>query len=489
MRSGRVRLASVLLVGLLYLGFTYAVAAYGGVTTPITSAYVLLITIASLLLGRRMAIASVALVILTGSGLVYAESVAGWIEWQAFPSTFAWIAHSLVIIFVSVLVYLANDTIRRALDQARRYSGELGEQQERLVKVAEERTRDLQRRNRYLGLIASIARDMSLTTDVGELVSQATLLIGERFDLYYVGVYLIDPSGNWAVSQASFDQTGRTMVTRDHRVPVGPGSVVGSVAGGSGPRLVSNVEQDDLFTYNPDLPETHSEMTLPLRVRGEVIGVLDLQSRDLDAFLEEDVVIFQILADQVALALGNAQSFRQMQESLEAERRAYGQVTGEGWKRLMRAQSQLGFLRDRRGILPAGDVWRPEMAEAVSKGRIAVRDDDRTVLAVPIIARDQVIGVIDARKPDTAGEWTEQEVALLEALGDQLSEALENSRLYQDAQRRAAQDRMVSQATGRMRESLDIQTVLQVAVREISQSLGLAALDVRLGVDADETRD
>jgi GAF domain-containing protein len=480
MRSGRVRLASLLLVGLLYLGFTYVVAAYGGVTAPIASVYVLLITIASLLLGRRMAIVSIALVILTGIGLVYAESVAGWIEQQTFSSTFAWITHSLVIIFVSVLFYLANDAIRRALDQAHRYSEELGEQQDRLAEIVEERTRDLQRRNRYLGMIASIARDMSLTTDISELVSRATLLIGERFDFYHVGVYLIDTSGDWAALQASSSQAGRMMVSRGHRVRVGPGSVVGSVAGGTGARTVSDVEQDDLFVYNPDLPETRSEMTLPLRVRGEVVGVLDLQSRDMRAFREEDVILFQVLADQVALALSNAQSFRQMQESLEAERRAYGRVTGESWKSLVRAQSRLAFLRDRRGVMPAGDVWRPEMAEAVSKGRIAVRDDDRTVLAVPIMARDQVIGVIDARKPDEAGEWTESEVSLLEALRDQLGEAVENARLYQDVQNRETRERVVGELATRMRQTLDVESVLRTAVQQVRHALDLSEVVVRL---------
>ena len=129
------------------------------------------------------------------------------------------------------------------------------------------------------------------------------------------------------------------------------------------------------------------------------------------------------------------------------------------------------------------------MDEALRRGRIAVKEDDATTVAVPIIARDQVIGVIDARKPEGAGEWTEQEIALLEALRDQLGEAAESARLYQDVQRRETRERVVGESTARMRESLDIQTVLQVAVREISQSLGLAALDVRLGTDVEPIKE
>jgi GAF domain-containing protein len=485
LRSGRVRLASLLLVGVLYLGFTYAVIDSGGVAAPVASTYILLITIAGLLLDKKIAILSVGLVVLTGIGFVYAESIAGWIEPRPTEPAYAWTTYGLVTVFVAILLYLANDSISRALGQARHLAGELRAHQNRLEATVQERTRTLERRSRYLGAIASIARDTALLTNVDGLLERAALLIGERFGFYHVGVYLADTSGEWAVLRAARGTEGQQLVSRGHRLRVGTGSLVGSVADGAGPQVVSDAPSEAAYLHNPDQPATRCALraALPLRVRGEVLGVLDIQSTDPEAFGEEDLVTFQILADQVAMALGNALSFQQMEESLEAERRAYGVVTGAAWQELLHTRSALGFVRDRRGISPVGGAWRPELDEALRAGKVAVKEGAPSTVVVPIIARGQVIGVIDARKPEETGEWTEPEIDLLEVLRDQLGEAVESARLYEDVQRREARERVVGEISSRMRESLSLDAVLQTAIREIGEALDIDEVEVRMTGD------
>ncbi|MFN2167887.1 MAG: GAF domain-containing protein, partial [Anaerolineae bacterium] len=107
-------------------------------------------------------------------------------------------------------------------------------------------------------------------------------------------------------------------------------------------------------------------------------------------------------------------------------------------------------------------------------------DKDSRTVAIPIKVSDQVIGVVDGRKPDGSGEWTAEEIGLLEALTEQLNVALEGARLYQDSQRRATQEQLIGEVTARMRETLDMDTVLQTAVREIGEALGIAEVEVRL---------
>jgi len=228
-------------------------------------------------------------------------------------------------------------------------------------------------------------------------------------------------------------------------------------------------------------------MALPLRVRGEIIGALDVQSPEPAAFSDEDVAVLQTLADQLAVAISNADLYQQAQESLEVERRAYGEFSRQSWKELLRAQPNLGFHRRERGISPAGDVWHAEMETALQTGQTTPGGDSTERLATPIKVRGHVIGVIDAQRSGDAAGWTREQIALLEALADQVGMALESARLYQEAQRRASREQLTREITSRMRETLDTDTILQVAVREIGDALGLHDMTIRLEMDTDRT--
>ena len=120
---------------------------------------------------------------------------------------------------------------------------------------------------------------------------------------------------------------------------------------------------------------------------------------------------------------------------------------------------------------------------ALRTGQMALGENGAASLAMPVKVRGQVIAVVGGRKPQEAGEWTAEEIALVEAVTEQLSQALESVRLYQDTQRRAERERVTGQVTARIRESLEVETVLKTAVREIGEALGLAALDVRMGIE------
>jgi GAF domain-containing protein len=229
-------------------------------------------------------------------------------------------------------------------------------------------------------------------------------------------------------------------------------------------------------------------MALPMRARGEMIGALDVQSVEPGAFSQEDVAVLQTLADQIALAIDNARLFQQVQESLEAERRAYGQLSREAWGDLLSARPDLGLLHNKQGAMVDDEVWRPEMDVALQTGQTARGSDDATSLAIPIKAGGQIIGVIDARKPSGSGAWTAADIGMMEALTEQLGVTLESARLYQDTRRLAVRDRLVSQVTTRMRESLDVQRVLETAADELYQAFGLDKVVIRMATDQDDSQ-
>jgi GAF domain-containing protein len=226
---------------------------------------------------------------------------------------------------------------------------------------------------------------------------------------------------------------------------------------------------------------------LPLRARGEIIGALDVQSTQPAAFSQDDATVLQTLADQIAVTISNARLFQQVQKSLEAERRAYGELSLEGWRRILSEQPDLAERYDPHGLLPAEGEWREEMKLAVNRG-VTVRGQgpSSAALAAPIKVRGQVIGVLDALKPASGGEWTQEQVALIVTLAEQLSVALESARLYQDTQRRAAREQLLSEVTARIRASLDMETVLETTLDEIHRAMGLDEVTIHLAMG--ETR-
>ena len=278
------------------------------------------------------------------------------------------------------------------------------------------------------------------------------------------------------------------MLARGHRLKVGEVGIVGHVTEHGEPRIALDVGKDAVFFDNPDLPETRSEMALPLRARGEIIGALDVQSREPGAFSQEDVAVLQALADQVAVAISNARLFQQAQESLEAERRAYGELGRETWQELLRAQPDLGYVRDVHGLAPVEGGWQPEAETALRTGETVLGTDGATNLVVPIQVHGRIIGVVDAQKSAGSEGWTAEQVALLETLSEQLGVALDSARLHQDTQRRAVVDRLVGEITARMRETLDVDTVLRTAVQEMGKTLGMSQVEIRLGKGAAQSQ-
>jgi GAF domain-containing protein/HAMP domain-containing protein len=342
-----------------------------------------------------------------------------------------------------------------------------------------ERTKDLEKRSAYLEASSDVARATASILEVDTLVQQTVDLIKERFDLYYVGLFLVDEINESAVLAAGTGEAGQKMLARGHELKVGEGMIGWSIANAQA-RVARDVGEDAVRFDNPDLPDTRSEAAIPLRSRGRVLGALSAQSTEVAAFDPDSVTVLQTMADQVAVALDNARLFAESQEALEAERRAYGRISREAWSKMARGRAALGYLCDQKGqIMPSPGSWQPEMIQATQTGRLV--QDGGSTLAIPVRIRENVEGVVRLRKPDGAADWTPDEIELTKTLAEQLGVALESARLYQETQRRAARDRLLGEVTARVRQTLDMDTVLQTAIREIGQALELAEVEVRMG--------
>jgi len=459
------------------------------------SARVFMLTLvfaAAIFLGRRESIFAVVASVLTlvGFGAVYST---GWLTIPGVTGVSdptVWIVATFTFLMLGVLVSVSLNflvpRLAEALGQSRQLTQELEAERVQLEVQVKERTVDLARRTVQLETAAEVARDAGVIQDVEQLLAETARLISARFGFYHTGIFMLDDRKEYAVLRAASSPGGQQMMARGHKLQAGdmPVGIVGEVAARGGAHIALDVGADAVFFDNPDLPETRSEIALPLQARGERIGVLDVQSTEPDAFSQEDVAVLQTLADQVAVAISNAQLYQQAQASLEAERRAYGELSAKAWREMASLRPGLRRRYDPHGVLTDGGQWREEMKRAVAEARpVTAAAGGGAVspgMAVPVKVRGQVIGVLDAVKPAGTGEWTDEERALLETLTDQLGVALDSARLYQETERRAAQERLVGEVTARMRQTLDVDAVLQTAVREIGESLGLYDLAIRL---------
>ncbi len=363
-----------------------------------------------------------------------------------------------------------------------------------------ERTSELEKRSRYLQATNNVSQSIATILDPNELSYRIVDEMRDQFALYYVGLFLVDEPGEWAVLKAGTGQAGQTMVARGHRIRIGQGMIGWSIANARS-RIAQQAEDDVVRLATAELPRTQSELALPLRSRGQVLGALTVQSEAPKAFDKQFVSVLQSIADQVAVALENSLLYAQSQEALEAERRAYGRVSELEWQKLFRSREILGYRYKNSQITPSRGNWYPEMVAAAKTG-VPIQDSDGN-LAMPIKIRDQIIGVLrfhkDVGNHSSNGEetedtrkmvWSNEEIYTLENILIQVSQAVENARLYQETQRRAAQELMSGEITARMRTSLDLDAVIRTAVREFGDRLGATKVEVILGeTPVDETPD
>ena len=333
-----------------------------------------------------------------------------------------------------------------------------------------ERTTALSRKTSQLQAAAQVARQSAAIKDPAILVNDAVHLISDQFGFYHAGLFLLDEQNEYAFLQAASSEGGQKMLERGHRLRVGSQGIVGFAAAQKRSRIALDTGADAHYFDNPDLPLTHSEAALPLIVRDRVIGVLDIQSDKSNAFTQDDLDTFQALADQLALAIDNARLFEETNTAMRAMEQITTEHVRQTWTETLDRQ-ELAY-----AYTPLG-TSRFSVHPLVEEG---AREPDSQALQASITLHDQKIGVIKIKRKEQ--NWHPREQAMLEEIATQVGLALENARLLEETQARAHRDQMVAAVSTRMRATLDLETILQTAARELQRGLNLKEAEVRLGL-------
>ncbi|HND50366.1 MAG TPA: GAF domain-containing protein, partial [Anaerolineales bacterium] len=275
--------------------------------------------------------------------------------------------------------------------------------------------------------------------------------------------------------QAANSKGGQQMLTKHHQLKVGGTGIVGYVAQSGRPRIALDTGADAVFFNNPYLPETRSEISLPIKVLNNVIGVLDVQSTQSAAFTNEDTNILMTIANQLALLLFEEEGSTSTVSTIR-KRTQFSDL-----------ERQFGYSFRTDGSVVANTTIdpSPSIKRAIASGETvtinSASKDGLPMLAVPVKFREQVIGIIQVEASEKNRNWSEDEVLLVQAISDRAALALENARLFENATRRAEQEETISRVTTQIGSSTDFDRIMQTTIQELGVALGASRSFIQIG--------
>ncbi|MFQ5611420.1 MAG: ATP-binding protein [Anaerolineae bacterium] len=296
-------------------------------------------------------------------------------------------------------------------------------------------------RTRQLETVVELGRRLSAILDLSNLMREVVAVTKESFDYYHVHIYLLDEEHQILVIAEGYGEAGAQMRRQGHNIPLfASQSLVARAAREGRIITVENVGEEPGWLPNPLLPDTRSEMAVPIMLEERVVGVLDVQSEKVGGLTLEDEATIQALANQIAVAVRNARLFTETQEALYRAQKLQQLYASEAWSEIAPSDPGLSYQYSRPGLPPLQQITTPEAAAVLKQDRTVVmqardrapdRGTSQNAVATPLKLHDAIIGVLGARDEDPERRWTEDEIGLIETVAEQMSLAIENARLFE----------------------------------------------------------
>lgn len=346
---------------------------------------------------------------------------------------------------------LATDEIGELAIYFNRMISRLDELQQTLEKRVAERTNQL----RVSGEVGRIATTI---LDPDTVITRVVELITESFDYYYAAIFLVDKNDYWAELKAATGSAGEILMERHHRLQVNKTSMVGTAITTREAQVALDVGEMAVRFNNPLLPNTRSEIAIPLTVGGRVIGALDVQSIRGADFKPEVISTLQSMANQVAIAIENARLFKEMEQTVNELKLTNRQYILSSWSEKLKSSS----------------------LEYTSGSALNQTFTGAKEIEVKLNLRDESIGQIQLEKE---GDWTEEDQAWVESLATQVAVSLENARLIEESQQTANKERLSASIVQKLWSTNSTDAILQTAIRELGKALEASEATIQLKMD------
>jgi len=468
-RSGLNGYGSIFMIAVAIF-LTIMVGIRAGVGSSIL-AIITMLTIGWLMSSARLAMPSTSSLFNSGNIL----------DWLLFSGIFMLVT-GFFISLLRLLIVGLEQTIQKQIN----LTNELKRERNQLDSRIHQRTNELQKRASQLEVAGLVARDISKAANLDEILNNSVQLIKDRFNFYHAGIFLLDENKEYAVLRAATGEAGRRMIENNHKLKSGETGIVGYVVEKGEAHIALDVNIDEVHFKNPFLSQTRSEMALPLKVGNVIIGALDVQSVEENAFGYEDVQTLQTIADQLAVAIEKANLMQRLQETIKELEASSNRNISKSWRSFLRSTRREYNYSLRNSVFETDSINSNEARDAIMQGRSIVAhlpanpesNSAETIVAIPIKLRNQVLGVMDLRFSNASVPV--ELVNLLEMTANRLALALENARLFEELQIRAGREHMVSEVSAKLRTSTDIDSILRAAALELGQALNISEVSVQL---------
>ena len=372
---------------------------------------------------------------------------------------------------------------------------------------------------------AEIARDISSSLELDELMQKAVNLIRSRFEFYHAGIFLKDLPGEFIVVREATGEAGAQMKRAGYKLGIGSKSVIGFVAGNGEILVVNDTARDATYHFNPLLPETRSEVAIPLKIGERIVGVLDVQSKETYAFAEDNLRTLQILADQLAVAVVNTELFAETQEHLAQHRllhhitttAASGTTLGEALqsavnglqvtlggdrvsillvdrgKNVLIVRAAVGYANEVFDLrIPLGNGitgWAAEHRKTLRVNNVLQdtryiegSSNTRSEIAIPLLYRSELLGVLNVESEQLAA-YAETDEELLGTLGGSLAAIIANAKLLEQIRSQVDRERVLFEITDKIRRTTDMETILTTTISELTRAVGANSARIKVGVN------
>ncbi len=346
----------------------------------------------------------------------------------------------------------------------------LEEERKNLEARIEERTRLLTRQTNLMETAGEIAHQISMENNQENLFRNTIQLIRDRLGYYHAGIFLMDEADEYAVLVSALGESGEKMLAQGHRLKKGEEGIVGNVVARGEARIALDVGKDAVHFKNPHLPHTRSEIALPIKIGERVLGALDIQSTEPEAFSQVDIQSLQIIANQLAVALERIRLIDQLQQTVADLESGYRTETRKSWRMYVRSNRQTRGFRF--------DPSRKQVDAIPASSHPSELKSDPQTIQVPLHSRGEVIGTLSVKFK--GGQPSPEIQRFLNTTAERLGGALETARLLEELQLRAEREHLVSDLATQVRSSTDFDHILKTTAQQIRQKLGLREVVVQI---------
>ncbi len=491
MRRGYVKAAGLLLVAVSWLVLTYLAWQGDGVRDTALIAYVIIILLAGLLIGWHTGLVFAGFSILSGWGLAYAE-VQNIKEFSLDAAYDIALDATVIFALVTIILALATVGLQNALKRARHHERSLEKSNRDLQALSDTLENRVADRTRGLELVAVLSEELISILNVEEMLSKLVNRLKSSFRYSYVLVYLFDDERTRLVLTAGSGGEGEKLMAGGHYIlPDEDTTAVAQAARSHRTVKVDDIHQVESRLSTFALPNTRSEMAVPIILEGQVVGALDVQRSEAGAIDANDVNLLRPLVNQVAIAIRNARLFQQVETALSEAYEIQERYTEQAWDKAKMIQRGGEYQYVQPGVSPSAtrgeEIFDEIFKDAVNKrgpviAAFEAGDAGKQALVAPITLRDDVIGSLQLQS-SADHQWAADDLEIIEAIIDQMGQTADNLRLFDETKERAGREQTLREITDKMRGAINLEELVKITAQELGQRFSAEYTLVDLGID------